>query len=101
MKLLRSVDISLPVTRNTKDPSGLSLTWQILLYRTDGSEEREVDEHESLRLVAFKTTNTIEHAHTHTHTHTLQLVMNKAGNLRLCSKSDDIPIIGRSRHFAE
>lgn len=69
MKLLRSVDISLPVTRNTKDPSVLSLTWQILLYRTDGSEEREVDEHESLRLVAFETTNTIEHARTHPRAH--------------------------------
>lgn len=69
MKLLRSVDISLPVTRNTKDPSGLSLTWQILLHRTDGSEEREVDEHESLRLVAFKTTNTIERAHTRPRAH--------------------------------
>lgn len=53
MKLLCSVDISLPVTRNTKDPSGLLLTWQILLDRMNGSEEREVDEHESLHLVAF------------------------------------------------
>lgn len=47
------MDFSLPVTRNTKDPSGLLLTWHILLVRMDGSEEGEVDEHESLRLLAF------------------------------------------------
>lgn len=45
MKLLCSVDFSLPITRNTTDPSGLLLTWQILLDRMDGSEEREVDEY--------------------------------------------------------
>lgn len=48
-----SVGFSSPVTRNTKDPSSLLLTWQILLVRPDGSEEREVDEYESLHLVAF------------------------------------------------
>lgn len=37
---------------------------------------------------------------THTHAH-IQLVMNKGSNLRLCCKSDNIPIIGRGRHNSE
>lgn len=62
MELLCSVDFSLPMTRNTKDPSGSLLTWQILLDGTDGSEEGEVDEHESLHRVAFAAV-VLDHKH--------------------------------------
>lgn len=62
MKLICSVDFSLPMTRNTKDRSGLLLTWQILLDRMDGYEEMEVDEHKSLHLFAFSAM-VLDHRH--------------------------------------
>lgn len=40
VRLLCSIEFSLPVTTDTKDPSSLLLTWQILLDWMDGAEQR-------------------------------------------------------------